>query len=200
MLEITITAQINRNSHKNCNLPKGPSPLLINTDQPSPIEEMAGKAAFLGGTVGKGKVFLSCPHPEKEEAAFNLVRNGVKYLTGVAPSPVYLNRTRGAVAVRYRSSDKASAEFLFNTLNRDSRFYVWSGKDLQDLSHVDAVVLTDKVTQGEAKLLANAIARGLRVAAVADTKAKRAAAKNLKGALVVDSYGKVVDALLLPSR
>ena len=87
---------------------------IINTNQPFPIEEMAGKAAFLGGRVGKGKVFLSCPHPEKDEATFDLVRNGIKYLTGVAPSPVYLNRTRGAVAVRYRSSDKASVEFLFS--------------------------------------------------------------------------------------
>ena len=169
---------------------------IINTDQPFPIEEMAGKAAFLGGRVGKGKVFLSCPHPEKDEATFDLVRNGIKYLTGVAPSPVYLNRPRGAIAVRYRSSDKASVEFLFNTLNRDSRFYVWSGKDLQDLSHVDAVVLTDKVTKGEAEVLERYIARGLRVVVVADTKAKRKAAETLKGAVVVDSYDKVIDALL----
>ena len=102
---------------------------LINTNQSSPIEDMAGKAAFLGGRVGKGKVFLSCPHPEKEEATFDLVRNGFKYLTGVSPSPVYLDRTRGAVSVQYRTSNKASVEFLFNTLNRDSRFYVWAGKD-----------------------------------------------------------------------
>ena len=109
---------------------------------------------------------------------------------------MYLNRPRGAIAVRYRSSDKASVEFLFNTLNRDSRFYVWSGKDLQDLSHVDAVVLTDKVTKGEAEVLERYIARGLRVVVVADTKAKRKAAETLKGAVVVDSYDKVIDALL----
>ncbi len=169
---------------------------IINTDQPLPVEGMAGKAAFLGGRVGKGKVFISCPHPEKEEAAFDLVRSGIKYLTGVAPSPVNLERKRGAVAVRYRSSDKASAEFLFNTLNRDSRFYVWSGKALDDLPHVDAVVLTDKVTKDEAGTLERYIARGLRVVVVADTKAKRLATKKLDGAVVVDSYGKVVDAIL----
>ncbi|MBO7684006.1 MAG: hypothetical protein J6T51_04700 [Kiritimatiellae bacterium] len=170
---------------------------IINTVQPFPVEEMAGKAAFIGGRVGKGKVFVSCPHPEKEECNFDLVRSGIKYLTGVSPSPVYLDRTRGSVSVQCRTSDKASVEFLFNTLNRDSRFYVLSGKDQQDLPHVDAVVLTDKVTKGEAKVLERYIARGLRVVVVADTPKKRNAAQELKGAaVVVDSYGKVVDAIL----
>jgi len=169
---------------------------IINTCQPEEVEEMAGKAAFIGGRVGKGKVFLSCPHPESKEDTFDIVRSGIKYLTDIAPSPVYLERTRGAVAVRYRSSDKASTEFLFNTLNRDTRFYVWSGKELSDLSHVDAVVLTDKVTKSESETLGRSVADGLRVVVVATTKAKRKAAELLKGAVVVDSYDKVVDALL----
>ncbi len=166
---------------------------IINTDQPDPIEEMAGKAAFLGGRVGKGKVFLSCPHPEMEEATFDLVRDGIKYLTGVAPSPVYRDRTHGSLVVRYRRSDKASVEFLLNTLNRDSRFYVWPQ---QDVAHVDAVVITDKVTKDDAQDVARYRGRGLKVVVVADTPEKRNAAKKLKGAVVVDSYDKVVDALL----
>lgn len=169
---------------------------IINTNQPEPVEEMAGKAAFIGGRVGKGKVFISCPHPEKEEFNFDFVRSGMKYLTGVAPSPVSLNKTRGAMSVRYRSSNKASAEFLFNTLNKDSRFYVWPGKDLNDLPHIDAVVLTDKVTKGEAELLERYVARGLRVVVVADTPEKIKAAETFKGAVVVDSYDKVIAALL----
>ena len=169
---------------------------IVNTNQPEPVEEMAGKAAFIGGRVGKGRVFVSCPHPEKAECNFDFVRSGIKYLTGVAPSPVNLDKTRGAVAVRYRSSGKASAEFLLRTLNRDSRFYVWPGKDLNDLPHVDAVVLTDKVTKGEAGLLEPYVSRGLRVVVVADTPEKAKAAEALKSAAIVDSYGKVMDALL----
>ncbi len=169
---------------------------IINTNQPLPVEEMAGKAAFIGGRVGKGRVFISCPHPEMSEHNFDLVRNGFRYLTGVAPSPVYRERRRGAVSVRYSVSDKASAEFLVDTLSRDSRFFLWAGSEHGDLPHVDAVVLTGKVKKKDAVKFARHVARGLRVVVVADTDEKRTAAKRIDGAVVVDSYDKVVDAIL----
>ena len=168
----------------------------ISTTNGKPVEDMLGKGAFAGGRAGKGKVFISCPHPEFEEKNHDIVRSGIKYLTGVAPSPAYIDRTRGALALRYRSSDKASAEFLFGTLLRDSRFYVWPGKNGGDLPHLDAVVLTDKTDAGEAKRMNAFIARGGRVVAVCDTPEKRKAAGLLKGAAVVGSYGDVIAALL----
>ena len=168
----------------------------ISTTSGKPVEDMLGKGAFAGGRAGKGKVFISCPHPEMEELNHDIVRSGIKYLTGVAPSPAYLNRTRGAVSVRYRSSDKASAEFLFGTLLRDRRFYVWSGKDAGALAHLDAVVLTDKTDADEARRMNAFTARGGRVVAVCDTPEKRKAAELLKGAAIVESYDGVVDAIL----
>ena len=157
---------------------------------------MLGKGAFAGGRAGKGKVFISCPHPEFEEANHDIVRSGIKYLTGVAPSPAYLNRTRGALSLRYRSSDKASAEFLFGTLLHDRRFHVYPGKDGGAFEHLDAVVLTDKTNADEAKEMNAFIARGGRVVAVCDTPDKRKAAELLKGAVVVESYDKLIQALL----
>ena len=68
---------------------------LINTCSPKPVADMLGKAAFVGGRVGKGKVFISCPHPEKSEANFDIVRGGIRYLTGVAPGKVDTTRVRG---------------------------------------------------------------------------------------------------------
>lgn len=168
----------------------------ISTTSGKPVEDMLGKGAFAGGRAGKGKVFISCPHPEFEESNHDIVRSGIKYLTGVAPSPAYLDRTRGAVSVRYRSSDKASAEFLFGTLLRDTRFHVWSGKNGGALAHLDAVVLTDKTDADEAKSMNAFIARGGRVVAVCDTPEKRKAAGMLKGAVMVDSYRDVVEAIL----
>ena len=169
---------------------------IINTDQPEPIEEMEGKAAFIGGRVGKGKVFVSCPHPEKDEDTEDLVRSAIRYLTGVAPTPVHLERTRGAITVRYRSTDKTSADFLFKTLNRDSRFYVWAGKDLDNLTHVDAVVLTGEIGKTDVKKLKPFMRRGGRVVVVADTPERRKAAENLNGAVAIDSYSILVDAIL----
>lgn len=168
----------------------------ISTTSGKPVEDMLGKGAFAGGRAGKGKVFISCPHPEFEEANHDIVRSGIKYLTGVAPSPVYLNRTRGALSLRYRSSDKASAEFLFGTLLHDRRFHVYPGKDGGAFEHLDAIVLTDKTNADEAKEMNAFIARGGRVVAVCDTPDKRKAAELLKGAVVVESYDKLIQALL----
>lgn len=169
---------------------------IINVHNPMPVEPMTDKAAFLGGRVGKGKVFLSCPHPEMEERALDIVRDAFKYLTGVYPTPVFLERTRGAISVRYRSTDKASAEFLFNTLYKDSRFYVWPGKSLEDLSHVDVIVMTGVISDGDAKTLKAYISRGGKVVAVADTDAKRKAAEKVQGVKVVDSYTNLTSAIL----
>ena len=169
---------------------------IVNTRQPKPVEELAGKGALLGGRVGKGKVFLSCPHPEKREQTMDLVCRGMKYLTGVAPTPVHLDRTRGALSVRYQLSGKASADYLFETLYRDSRFHVWPVKPYVELQHADAVVLTGPVTEKGVKKLAPFIAHGGRVVAVCDTPEKEKAAKSLEGAVAVKSYGEIADALL----
>ena len=166
----------------------------ISTSNPNPVEPMDGKAAIIGGRVGKGKVFLSGPHPEFEEGAFDMVRSGIKYLTGVSPSPVEYGRVRGAMVVRFHMSDKASAEYLVGKLYRDPRFMVWSGS----LSHADAVVFTEKVSDADAAMVKRLLARGGRVVVVADTPDEAKAAAKIKGAAVVDSYDKVADALLAP--
>ena len=142
-------------------------------------------------------MFVSCPHPEKEECTFDIVRGGMKFLTGVEPSAApSLDRVRGAVSVRYRSSDKASAQYLLDTLSRDRRIDVWPGKDWGDMAHVDVYVTTDEVKKSSVAALERYIARGGRVVIVADTPAERKAAKQVDGAVVLDSYDGVVDAVL----
>ena len=53
-----------------------------------------------------------------------------------------------------------------------------------------------KLTTITVAALEDYISRGGRVVIVADTPAELNAAKSVKGAIVVDSYGKVADALL----
>ena len=170
---------------------------LINTKQPEFVEEMVDKGAFLGGRVGKGKLFVSCPHPEKEESTFDIVRAGMKFLTGVEPSAApTLNRVRGAVSVRYRSSDKASVQYLFDTLLLDRRIHVCSGKGLEGTAHTDVYVLTGEVKKKEVSRLERFVSRGGKVVIVADTPAERETAKTVKGAVVLESYNGVVDAIM----
>ena len=121
----------------------------------------------------------------------------MKFLTGVEPSAApSLDRVRGAVSVRYRSSDKASAQYLLDTLSRDRRIDVWPGKEWGDMAHVDVYVTTDEVKKSSVAALERYIARGGRVVIVADTPAERKAAKQVDGAVVLDSYDGVVDAVL----
>ena len=176
---------------------------LINTCSPKPVADMLGKAAFVGGRVGKGKVFVSCPHPEKSEANFDIVRGGIRSLTGVAPSVVDTTRTRGALSVFFRAAkEKPAAEFYCGTLLRDRRFDVRSASsiDSNDLPHLDAIVIPVPEKEDDSPRLRQFVANGGRLVVVADTDAKRARAEKITGATVVDSYAKVIDALLANAR
>ena len=175
---------------------------LVNTSRPEPVKEMYGKAAFVGGRVGKGKVFLSCPHPEKSEANMDIVRGAISYLTGVKPTPVRLGHMRGAISVFFRAAnEKAAAEFYLGTLVKDRRFDVRSALRLNvdDLAHLDAVVIPapGERDKKDAPFLRRFAERGGTVVYVVDTEAKRTAdAVRIPGAVVVGSYGEVVKAIV----
>ena len=161
-----------------------------------PVKTMRDKAAFVGGRVGKGRVFLSCPHPEMTECNYDLVRSGIKYLTGVAPSPVNLDRVRGSLSVIYRSvKTDASRAFYYDKLLRDRRFDVRTKFDENDYPHVDVIVLASVTKEDDSPVFRQFIANGGQLIAVAKTKAERAKAEKIPGAIVVDSYDKVLKLL-----
>ena len=56
-----------------------------------------------------------------------------------------------------------------------------------------------KMKKAEARALGRFVKRGGKVVIVADTEKKRAADWKVKGAVKVDSYGKVLDELIAPS-
>jgi hypothetical protein len=64
------------------------------------------------------------------------------------------------------------------------------------MEHLDVYVVTDEVKKGDVAEMEYFISRGGRVVIVADTEAERQAAKKVKGALILDSYDGVVDAIL----
>ena len=170
---------------------------VINTRHGAPVKEMYGKGAFAGGRVGKGRLFISCPHPEKQEQTMEIVRGGMKFLTGVEPTPVYVDRSRGAVSVRYFASDSASLRFLLAKMLCDRRFYVWPAtQGLSESRHIEAMVVTGVVSDGNAKTYNRHVERGGKVVALCDTPEKAKAAAKLRGAVVVDSYDSLLDAIL----
>ena len=165
-------------------------------DGTKPVKTMRGKAAFVGGRVGKGRVFLSCPHPEMAEYSYDLVRSGIKYLTGVAPTPVNLDRVRGSLSVIYRSvQTDASRTFYYDKILRDRRFDVRTKFDENDYPHVDVIVLGSVVKDDDSPAFRQFIANGGQLIAVAKTKTERATAEKISGATIVDSYDKVLKLL-----
>ena len=170
----------------------------INTARPEPVEPMNGKWAFLGGRVGKGKVFISCPHPELTLCTYDMVRAGIKYLTGVAPSQVCNARARGAVTVLYSTSkDDESLKFYFDAFLRDRRFYVRTGFDANDYAHADAIVTAmSDASWLDAPSVRRFAKRGGKIVVVARNDKERAAAAKIAGAVVVGSCAEIPAAIL----
>ena len=169
----------------------------INNASMKPVEPMNGKAAFVGGTVGRGRVFLSCPHPEFTECTYDMVRSGIKYLTGVAPSPVNRDRVRGAVSVLLDlAKDNDSHRYYYNTFMRDRRFDVRTGVNANQYPHADAVVFMTPDDCSMGPSLRRFVRRGGTLVVVARTDREREAAAKIAGAKVVGALADIPDAVL----
>ena len=75
----------------------------VDAEKPKLIATMAGKAAMLGGTFGKGRMFLCGPHPEQSDATVGIFYSGLEWLTGRKPNPQPRWHLRGAPNVFVRS-------------------------------------------------------------------------------------------------
>ncbi|MBR4172399.1 MAG: hypothetical protein IKR48_12170 [Kiritimatiellae bacterium] len=173
--------------------------VLINTCSEKPVMPLAPKAAFVGGRLGKGKVFLSATHPEKSECNYDLVRGILKYLTGVRPSKVNIDRSRGAISVFFQSCQrKEVAQFYMDKLLTDRRFDLSYGKEMDDnlLPHTDVVVLSSPSKTDLTKGLRDFLSNGGRVVILADTKEKEDLANTLEGTTIVRSLDEIIPAIL----
>lgn len=170
---------------------------IVNTCQPKPVAPMNGKAAFLGGRVGKGKVFVSAIHPEKSEHTCDIVHGGLNYLTGQTPHPIARNRARGAMAVAMNLiSEKPVAELMFSQLLPDRRFDWRIRYDATSLQHLDAVVLLKVRPEDVTADLAAFAKAGGRVIAVVDTPEAEKLVAPLAGVKKIRSINQVVAALV----
>lgn len=173
---------------------------MMNTCQPNEILPMDGKAAFLGGRVGKGRVFVSAIHPEKQERTYDIVTGVIKYLTGREAVQVRRDRVRGALSIASEScTDRDAARFLVQKLMHDLRFDL----RVDDITpsvreHADVILMLQPSAGDFGPDAAAFVANGGTVIALADTPARAAAVAKFKypGATVVKSYGEVFAKLL----
>lgn len=168
----------------------------ISTFNPKTPLPMRGKAAFVGGRVGKGKVFVSCPHPEFHEYSCDLALSGLGYLTGKKPELVKFDRIRGALEVgcKIHVHSPAETRYFYLDLMTDRRFHVVNGAG-QGLNRLDAfVVLHPEAGDIGAPTIQFAKQGGL-VVVLAETEEQRAIAKKVPGAKVVKSFAEVIPLL-----
>ena len=174
---------------------------VLSTSSPEATPDMTGKAAVLGGRVGKGRVYAQCPHPEFHENTFDMVRDGFKWLAGVRPTGTLPPRVRGAksIVVKIGLGDgmNATVNYVLKSLLHDARFDCRIVSDMghNELSHYDAVVMCLFGKDSWTPELKAFAANGGKVVFVADTAEKRRVAAEFDGAIVVESCDKVIDVL-----
>jgi glutamine amidotransferase-like uncharacterized protein len=149
---------------------------IINVSSEKKSKNMHGKVAMAGGRVGKGKVFVQCPHPESREYSFDMVRDILQYLTGARPSHVNKDRVRGAksvyVKMGFRKGMNEAVKFVLKKLLRDRRFdcRIANVLDPNELAHSDAVVMCLFGKEDWTSHLKRFIERGGKLILVADSE------------------------------
>lgn len=175
---------------------------VISTFSPKSTPDMIGKAAIVGGRVGKGWLYAQCPHPEHHECNFDMVRDSFKWLAGARPTGMLPARIRGAksvfVKMGYRQGMDAAVPFVLKTLLHDRRFDCRIGNVMDNnvLAHSDAVILCLFDQNSWTPQLKEFAANGGQVICVAETGDKRKIAEKFDGATVVDSYNHVIEEML----
>ena len=170
----------------------------ISTFNPSKPLPMRGKAAFVGGRVGKGKVFVSCPHPEFHEYSYDLALSGLGFLTGRKPSFFPNDRVRGAleIGVKFSVDSGADTKFYFTELMTDKRFHTNTGfETASGLRHLDAVVLLHPDKKKVSFLLKPFAQKGRPVFVLATTEEQRACVKQIPGVKIVATTEALIAAL-----
>lgn len=169
------------------------------------IPSWYGCAALVAGRVGKGKVFISCPHPEKSDLTYDMVLSGIEYLTGIRPNQARRDRVPGAKSVLFKTAKEPKvAAYFAETFIRDRRFDVQSSAEFEDLAHVDAVVVMSSAKDDFKNRKLRAFAeRGGKVVALADTAEKRLVVEGWKltdgdwkkGVVVVNDFDAIIPTL-----
>ena len=154
------------------------------------VPAMGGRAAIVGGTLGKGKILTVATHPEYLGVSRHVVRAGLKYLTGKGAEGNLNAHVRGGLALGFYCADFSTREIGELAV----KLMGLPGVDLEDVSshklhdgsldHLDAVVLPvpDKESCG---FLAPFVSRGGKVYACCRTQKQRDVVKAFPAGSIV---------------
>jgi len=108
---------------------------------------MAHHPAVVGGTFGKGRLAGTSPHPESYTHTQDIIRGGLKYVTGRDFKSEYPQRTRGNLALGFHGAHiyKDGAMLiaqLFRETSLDVRAVADETIGYGELEHCDALVIS----------------------------------------------------------
>ena len=129
---------------------------LVDTNPKAPT--MRGWASAVAGTYGSGRVWLFADHPEVAPATVPNLCRALTYLAhGRVPKLIHPQRTKGQLSVGFLSLSapgRTGAAFM-SLLTADSAFDVVplgkAGLLAGDMTHVDAIVLPQTMTEEDEK-------------------------------------------------
>ena len=118
-------------------------------------KRMHGAAAILGGTYGKGRVFVTSMHPEYYESMYYLVVGAIRYVTGREVTIPRPQRRRGDLSVGYMLASPNSVRNAQNMLDLAALegvdFQVLNGDDafIDRFAHIDVLVAPSGISKGK---------------------------------------------------
>jgi hypothetical protein len=107
---------------------------------------MAGSPAIIAGTFGKGRIVATSPHPESFLHTQDMIRGGLRYITGRPFTADFPQRTRGDLSVAFHGFNLGKdgamlASSLFHERSLDIRPVDGELIGYGELEHCDALVL-----------------------------------------------------------
>ena len=160
---------------------------------------MAGKAALVGGRVGKGRVYVQAPHPEFEAATYDMVLSAVKYLTDVEPHVPAQPHVRGGLNVACRVRRSVEAANLFLRVLLPERTINWrldsKARTSAGLRDLDVVLIPAPEKDDFDDALRAFVRSGGTALVLARTPEERRLADGWTGVTVVHSQDEILPAL-----
>ena len=126
----------------------------------NPKKRMYGAGAIVGGTYGKGRVFVTSAHPEYFNGTLYIVEAALKYVTGRTITFPPRMRKPGSVVVGFLAkgiSGVETAETAIALASQDDfdlTLIDMDGIAQRRLDHIDVLVLTNAGAKKNAKLAA----------------------------------------------
>ena len=126
----------------------------------NPKKRMYGAGAIVGGTYGKGRVFVTSAHPEYFNGTLYIVEAALKYVTGRTITFPPRMRTPRAISVGFLAKGISGVETAETALalaaekDFDLTLIDLDGIAQRRLDHIDVLVLTNNGAKKNAKLAA----------------------------------------------